>query len=239
MIKINDELNNIIPEWKELLKDELSKPYFEQIKSHYQAAQNRGEVIYPPTNLTFNALNLTPPQKIKIVILGQDPYHGSFMCDGVEIPQAMGLSFCVPRGVPIPPSLRNIYKELHLSLGIPIPKHGDITQWCQKGVLLLNAIFSVKKGNAGSHAYFGWEQFSDGIIRAICQNYEGIVFMLWGNYAKKKASLIDENKHTILTAPHPSPRTQGFVGSGVFKKAQEALAKSGKGLMDWEIKDSI
>ncbi|MDO7252335.1 uracil-DNA glycosylase [Helicobacter cappadocius] len=227
----------IIPEWKELLKDEFQKPYFQQIKNHYLQAKNKGEIIYPPPKLTFNALNLTPPEKVKIVILGQDPYHGSFMHNGIEIPQAMGLSFSVPKPVPIPPSLKNIYKELNLSLGVPIPSHGDLTQWCERGVLLLNTIFSVKKGNAGSHAYFGWENFSDSIIKAISDHCDKIIFMLWGNYAKKKASFIDTNKHIIITAPHPSPLAQGFVGSGVFLKAQEALKKFGKEPTNWELKD--
>lgn len=227
----------IIPQWKERLKDEFEKPYFKQIKHHYLEAKSRGEIIYPQGNLTFNALNLTPPEKVKIVILGQDPYHGSFMHNGIEIPQAMGLSFSVPKPVPIPPSLKNIYKELNLSLNIPIPSHGDLTQWCQRGVLLLNAIFSVKKGQAGSHSRFGWENFSDAIIKVISDNYEGIIFMLWGNYAKKKAPLIDTTKHILITAPHPSPLAQGFVGSGVFIKAQESLKKLGKETIDWELKD--
>lgn len=227
----------IIPQWKELLKDEFEKPYFKQIKHHYLEAKSRGEIIYPQGNLTFNALNLTPPEKVKIVILGQDPYHGSSMHNGIEIPQAMGLSFSVPKPVPIPPSLKNIYKELNLSLNIPIPSHGDLTQWCQRGVLLLNAIFSVKKGQAGSHSRFGWENFSDAIIKVISDNYEGIIFMLWGNYAKKKAPLIDTTKHILITAPHPSPLAQGFVGSGVFIKAQESLKKLGKETINWELKD--
>ncbi|PAF53405.1 uracil-DNA glycosylase [Helicobacter sp. 13S00482-2] len=234
---MNYDSIKIIPQWKELLKDEFEKPYFNQIKTHYTQAKAKGEIIYPPAKLTFNALNLTPPKKVKIVILGQDPYHGSFVHNGMEIPQAMGLSFSVPKCVPIPPSLKNIYKELNLSIGVSIPSHGDLTQWCEKGVLLLNAIFSVKKANAGSHAYFGWENFSDSIIRAISIHCDKIIFMLWGNYAKKKASLIDTNKHIIITAPHPSPLAQGFVGSGVFLKAQEALKKLGKEPMDWEIKD--
>lgn len=227
----------IIQQWKELLKDEFEKPYFKQIKQHYLDAKNRGEIIYPQGKLTFNALNLTPPEKVKIVILGQDPYHGSFIHDGIEIPQAMGLSFSVPKPVPIPPSLKNIYKELNLSLNIPIPSHGDLSQWGQRGVLLLNAIFSVKKGQAGSHSRFGWENFSDAIIKVISDHYEGIIFMLWGNYAKKKASLIDTNKHILITAPHPSPLARGFVGSGVFIKAQESLKKLGKETMDWELKE--
>lgn len=232
---MNYDTIKIIPEWKELLKEEFEKPYFSSIKSYYLEAKKKGVCIYPPGKLTFNALNLTPPSKVKVVILGQDPYHGSFLYNGVEIPQAMGLSFSVPKKVPIPPSLKNIYKELHQSLGISIPNHGDLSVWCQRGVLLLNAIFSVEKGKAGSHVYFGWENFSDAIIQSVSNHYQNIVFMLWGNYAKKKASLIDPNKHAIITAPHPSPLAQGFVGSGVFIKAQEALKKFGKEPLDWSL----
>ncbi|PAF44766.1 uracil-DNA glycosylase [Helicobacter sp. 11S02596-1] len=232
---LNADTIKIIPEWKELLKAEFEKPYFTSIKSHYLEAKKQGAPIYPPGKLTFNALNLTPPAKINVVILGQDPYHGSFLRDGVEIPQAMGLSFSVPRSIPIPPSLKNIYKELHRSLGIIAPNHGDLSAWCERGVLLLNAIFSVEKGKAGSHAYFGWENFSDAIIKIISRECEHIVFMLWGNYAKKKIPLIDQSKHAIITAPHPSPLAQGFVGSGVFLKAQEALQSFGKAPLDWSL----
>ncbi|PAF42926.1 uracil-DNA glycosylase [Helicobacter sp. 11S03491-1] len=232
---MNYDSIKIVPEWKELLQEEFEKPYFSDIKKRYLEAKNKGVTIYPPGKLTFNALNLTLPKDIKIVILGQDPYHGSFVSNGVDIPQAMGLSFSVPKNVPIPPSLKNIYKELHLSLGIPIPRHGDLSPWCQKGVLLLNAIFSVEKGKAGSHAYFGWESFSDGIIRIISKHCNQVIFMLWGNYAKKKIPLIDSSKHVIITAPHPSPLAQGFVGSGVFLKAQEALKQMGKEGIDWSL----
>ncbi|PAF52352.1 uracil-DNA glycosylase [Helicobacter sp. 13S00477-4] len=232
---MNHESIKIIPEWKELLKEEFEKPYFSSIKSHYLEAKQKGKTIYPPGKLTFNALNLTPPQNVKVVILGQDPYHGSFSYNGVEIPQAMGLSFSVPKNVPIPPSLKNIYKELNNSLGFQVPNHGDLSTWCLKGVLLLNTIFSVEKSKAGSHAYFGWENFSDAIIATLSNHYEKIIFMLWGNYAKKKTLLINQNKHIVITAPHPSPLAQGFVGSGVFLKAQEALKKFGKEPLDWSL----
>lgn len=225
----------IIDAWKTLLKDEFNKPYFLQIKEKYIQAKKEGQIIFPPAKLTFNALNLTPPQNLKIVILGQDPYHGSIFSQGREIPQAMGLSFSVPRGVPIPPSLKNIYQELAQSTGFIPPNHGDLSLWAQRGVLLLNAIFSVQKGLAASHQNFGWEEFSDAIIRVISQNLEGIVFMLWGNYAKKKASLIDPSRHAIITAPHPSPLARGFVGSGVFVQANTALKHYNKPPMDWQL----
>lgn len=221
-------------EWKELLKEEFSKPYFLKIKEKYIQAKKQGQIVFPPAKLTFNALNLTPPQKLKILILGQDPYHGSAFINQQEIPQAMGLSFSVPRGVPIPPSLKNIYKELAQSTDFIPPNHGDLTKWAENGILLLNAIFSVQKGLPASHQDFGWEEFSDAIIRNISYHFEGIVFMLWGNFAKKKIPLIDSNKHTIITAPHPSPLARGFVGSGVFRDANLALQKYHK-TMDWTL----
>lgn len=221
-------------EWKELLKEEFSKPYFLKIKEKYIQAKKQGQIVFPPAKLTFNALNLTPPEKLKILILGQDPYHGSIFVNQQEIPQAMGLSFSVPRGVPIPPSLKNIYKELAQSIDFKPPNHGDLTKWAENGILLLNAIFSVQKGLPASHQDFGWEEFSDAIIKNISHHFEGIVFMLWGNFAKKKIPLIDSNKHTIITAPHPSPLARGFVGSGVFRDANLALQKYHK-TMDWNL----
>lgn len=221
-------------EWKELLKEEFSKPYFLKIKEKYIQAKKQGQIVFPPAKLTFNALNLTPPEKLKILILGQDPYHGSIFINQQEIPQAMGLSFSVPRGVPIPPSLKNIYKELAQSIDFTPPNHGDLTKWAENGILLLNAIFSVQKGLPASHQNFGWEEFSDAIIKNISHHFEGIVFMLWGNFAKKKIPLIDSNKHTIITAPHPSPLARGFVGSGVFRDANLALQKYHK-TMDWSL----
>lgn len=223
-------------EWTNLLQSEFNKPYFLNIITQYKKAisiyQN---VIFPPNELIFHALNLTPPESVRIVILGQDPYHGSILTQGKEIPQAMGLSFSVPKEVPIPPSLRNIYKELNQSLGIPVPQHGDLTQWAKRGVLLLNAILSVQKGMAGSHKDFGWETFTDSIIYALSTHYNNIIFMLWGNFAKKKIALIDITKHVVITAPHPSPLARGFVGSGVFLQANLALKNMGQPPMDWSI----
>lgn len=222
--------------WINLLNDEFEKPYFLEIITHYKnALQAHKDSIFPPNNLIFHALNLTPPESVRIVILGQDPYHGSIMTQEGEIPQAMGLSFSVPKSVPIPPSLRNIYKELHQSLHITPPHHGDLSAWAQRGVLLLNAILTVQKGMAGSHKHFGWEVFTDSIIRALSTHFSGIIFMLWGNFAKKKATLIDTTKHHIITAPHPSPLARGFVGSGVFLQANKALESMRKAPMDWRL----
>ena len=227
------------PEWIEFLGDEFEKPYFKEIIKHYNHAIAQRQIIFPPRELTFNAFNLTPPHKVQIVILGQDPYHGSYMYNdcGVlrEIPQAMGLSFSVPRCVPIPPSLKNIYKELEQSLGLVMPNTGDLTAWAKRGALLLNSIFSVQKGMASSHKSFGWEKFSDAVITRLSTQREGIIFMLWGNYAKQKIPLIDTRKHFIITAPHPSPLARGFVGSGVFLKAQQTLQQAGKTPFDWRV----
>lgn len=227
------ETIKIIQEWKEALKSEFEKPYFEAIKQCYIEAKQRGEVIFPRGNLTFEALNRVKPQDLKVVILGQDPYHGVEKIDGELIPQAMGLSFSVPKPLSPPPSLKNIYKELHQSLGIIPPSHGDLSKWCDQGVMLLNAILSVRCGQAGSHSHFGWETFSDAVISYISSNLKGVVFMLWGNYAKKKAILIDSQHHKIIQAPHPSPLARGFVGSNVFIQANEALQMMGKEPIDW------
>lgn len=221
-------------EWKKLLHDELMSPYFATIKRHYVSALKRGELIYPKPKDIFAAFHLTPLDTIKAVILGQDPYHGSRLICGEEVPQAMGLSFSVPRGMPLPPSLQNIYKELALSLHIQPPNHGDLSGWAKQGVLLLNSILSVRANVAASHKHFGWEQFSDGVIRALSQHKNGLVFMLWGNYAKKKAALIDKSRHKIITAAHPSPLAQGFVGSGVFIQANEYWQKNHIPPVYWE-----
>lgn len=226
-IKLRDE-------WKEALAQEFDKPYFSHIRECYLEAKARGEVIYPKGNLTFEALNRLAPKDVRVVILGQDPYHGSEVIDGVVIPQAMGLSFSVPKPLKAPPSLKNIYKELQNTTSFIPPKHGDLSVWCDRGVLLLNSVLSVEAGKAGSHTHFGWEQFSDSVISYISTHLSGVVFMLWGNYAKKKASLIDASKHCIIQAPHPSPLARGFVGSGVFLQANEALQRFGYPPIDWQ-----
>lgn len=229
------ELDKVkIPQdWKNLLKDELLSPYFADIKKHYLEALERNELVYPLPKDIFAAFSLTSLDSLKVIILGQDPYHGYAMVNGRHIPQAMGLSFSVPRGVPIPPSLKNIYKELAQTLHITPPSHGDLSSWAKQGVLLLNAILSVKAHSPASHRHFGWENFTDGVIRALSANKHNLVFMLWGNYAKKKAALIDKTKHKIITAPHPSPLAQGFVGSNVFVDTNMYLQETSKNLIDW------
>jgi uracil-DNA glycosylase len=187
-----------------------------------------GKIIFPPGSLIFNAFNTTTFDKVKVVILGQDPY--------IKPGEAMGLSFSVPKNVAIPPSLLNIYKELHEDTGCSIAKHGDLTQWALQGVFLLNATLTVERGNSNSHASIGWHTFTDAVIRKLSEKKEGLVFMLWGNFAKKKSALIDPFKHLILEAPHPSPMAGGaFFGCRHFSKANEYLASQGKEPVDWQI----
>lgn len=212
-------------EWKNALAAEFVKPYFAEIKSALLNAQAAGVVTYPPNRLIFNALNQTPLSRVRVVILGQDPYHGAG--------QAMGLSFSVPRGVAIPPSLRNIYKELERTIpNFQIPKHGDLTAWTNQGVLLLNASLTVEAGKAGSHAKLGWQTFTDAIIKTISDQRDGVVFLLWGNFAKAKALLIDPNRHHILTAVHPSPLAGGgFIGCNHFAETNQLLNTP----IDWQV----
>ena len=208
-IKINDD-------WKFFLKDEFLSPYFSDIKSHYILALKEKQKIYPPANLTFNAFNLCPLKDVKVVLLGQDPYH--------QRGQAMGLSFSVPDAVKIPPSLRNIYKELESDLGIKPCLSGNLSKWAKQGVLLLNSILSVKENEPLSHSNFGWEKFSDAVIKRLSDEKEHLVFLLWGGFAKSKASLIDESKHLVLKAAHPSPLARtGFLGCKHFSKCNEYL----------------
>lgn len=220
-IKINDD-------WKEFLKEEFNKNYFLEIKKRYIQALNNNAIIYPPANLTFNAFNLTPLDRLKIVLLGQDPYH--------QPNQAMGLSFSVPYGVKIPPSLLNIYKELKADLSIEPSKSGDLSSWAKQGILLLNSILSVEAGKPASHSSWGWQEFSDAVISKLSLEKSGLIFMLWGNYAKSKKALIDTNKHFILEAAHPSPLARtGFLGCKHFSKANEILKNLEKNPINWKL----
>ena len=213
--------------WKNELRDEFLSPYFLQIKENLINAK-KNEVVFPPSELIFNAFNITPFDEVKVVILGQDPYHG--------VNQAMGLSFSVPKGVKIPPSLINIFKELQMEFGYEIPKNGDLTNWAKQGVLLLNSSLSVAANKPNSHSKFGWQIFTDSVIKILSQKRQNLVFMLWGNYAKAKANLIDENRHLILKAAHPSPLAGGaFFGCNHFKKCNEYLKSHNKNEIDWRI----
>jgi len=216
----------INPEWLEILRPEFSKPYFEELKS-FLLEEKKAYRVFPAGSRIFAALDHTPFSKVKVVILGQDPYHG----DG----QAHGLCFSVPEGIAIPPSLVNIYKELNTDLGIPIPKSGNLEKWAHQGVLLLNATLTVRANQAGSHQRRGWENFTDEIIRQLSARQTGLVFILWGSYAQAKESLIDRSKHFILKSVHPSPLSvyRGFFGCRHFSQTNKLLIQSGKQPVDW------
>ena len=213
--------------WKEQLADEFEKPYFKAL-SAFVHAEYKQHQCFPPAQLVFNAFNLCPFDKVKVVIIGQDPYHD----DG----QAHGLSFSVNDGVPFPPSLQNIFKEITNDLGTPIPTSGNLTRWAQQGVLLLNAILTVCPGDSNSHKGKGWEQFTNAVIKRLNDECEGLVFMLWGVKARKKGRCIDSNKHLVLTSAHPSPRAVNFgcsFGKKHFSQANEYLCKRGNLPIEW------
>jgi len=214
--------------WKVLLSDEFSKDYFIKLKQ-FLLEEKKQHTIYPRGSDIFNAFNFTPFEKIKVVILGQDPYHGNG--------QAHGLSFSVPDGVKKPPSLKNIFKELAEDLQIPIAETGNLTSWAKQGVLLLNATLTVRSKKAGSHQKKGWEKFTDAIIQKISTEKKGVIFLLWGRFAQDKVKLIDKNKHQILTAPHPSPFSaySGFFGCKHFSKTNAILKKQGLIEINWAI----
>ena len=214
--------------WKEALQSEFDKPYFAELVSYLHAEKRAGKVIYPPGPQIFRAFELTPVDKVKVVILGQDPYHNPG--------QAMGLSFSVPNGVPAPPSLKNIFKEAEDDLGIKMSGSPNLEGWARQGVLLLNAMLTVRAGEPSSHSAIGWQQFTDAVISYLSDHRENIVFMLWGNYARSKAALIDRNKHLVLEAAHPSPLARGaFFGSRPFSKANHYLVQTGRGPIDWRL----
>jgi len=214
--------------WKEALADEFGKPYFESLVSFLHKEKADGQVIYPPGSQIFRAFDLTPLRQVKVVILGQDPYHGPG--------QAHGLSFSVPAGVPAPPSLKNIFKEIEADLGVRMSGYPDLEKWARQGVLLLNAVLTVRGGQAASHSRIGWQEFTDAVIKYISDNCEGVVFMLWGNFARTKAELIDHSRHVVLEAAHPSPLARGaFFGCRHFSRANEALASFGRTPIDWRL----
>ncbi|CAH8302009.1 unnamed protein product [Eruca vesicaria subsp. sativa] len=218
--------------WLKALPGELDKPYAKTLSCFLESeivADSKSPQIYPPQELVFNALNTTPFDRVKVVIIGQDPYHGPG--------QAMGLSFSVPEGEKLPSSLLNIFKELHKDVGCSIPRHGDLQKWAVQGVLLLNAVLTVRSKQPNSHAKKGWEQFTDAVIGSISQQKEGVVFLLWGKYAQEKSKLIDGNKHHILTAAHPSGLSahRGFFNCRHFSRANQLLEKMGTPPIDWQL----
>ena len=215
--------------WKEILKSEFAKPYFQQIPLHIKTEKSQGKIIYPPGSLIFNAFNKTPFDKVKVVILGQDPYHGTG--------QAHGLCFSVQNGVPPPPSLVNIFKELQDDIGVSIPDHGNLTHWAEQGVFLLNASLTVRAGEPMSHSKIGWAEFTDTVIKKIAGLKKNVVFLLWGKFAQEKRVFIDETKHCILRSVHPSPLSAhaGFFGCKHFSKTNEYLMSKGIDPVDWKL----
>ena len=216
--------------WKYALSDFLLGEKMDALKAFLLEEKQANKVIYPPSGLIFNALNTTPLEQVKVVILGQDPYHGPN--------QANGLSFSVQRGVALPPSLRNIFHELHADIGVEIPRHGDLTHWAEQGVLLLNSVLTVEAGQPTSHQKRGWENFTDHVIDVLNEQREHIVFILWGAYAQRKGQRIDPNKHLILKAAHPSPLAAnrgGFFGCKVFSKTNNYLKQHGIEPIDWQL----
>ena len=219
------------PTWLRVLGDEFAQPYMAEIKAFLRSEKQAGKIIYPVAANWFNALNSTPFDKVKVVILGQDPYHGPG--------QAHGLCFSVVRGVPPPPSLVNIFKELHKDVGMPIPDHGCLQSWAEQGVLLLNSVLTVEQARAGSHQGRGWERFTDACIAHLNRERDGIVFLLWGSYAQKKGQLIDRSRHCVLEAPHPSPLSahRGFLGCRHFSQANAYLQARGEAPIEWALPD--
>jgi len=225
-IKLSDYLSD---HWKKLMETELESEYFQRIEDFLINEKSKGIVVYPPVNEIFTALNLVLLSEIKVVIIGQDPYHGES--------QAHGLCFSVKYGIEPPPSLVNIFKEIKSNTGISIPQHGELTYWAKQGVLLLNAVLTVRANQAGSHQKIGWQIFTDAIISLISKQTNGIVFLLWGKYAESKCNLIDDDKHYILKSPHPSPLSAfaGFFGCKHFSKTNEILKSLRKTPIDWSL----
>ncbi len=217
------------PSWKARIGDWLLRPEMQALSEFLRQRKAAGARIYPPGPQIFAAFDATPFEQVKVVVLGQDPYHGPG--------QAHGLCFSVLPGVPVPPSLLNIFKELETSLGLPRPEHGCLLPWARRGVLLLNAVLTVEEGRAGAHQGKGWEGFTDHAIQALAEEREGLVFLLWGSYAQAKGKVIDPRRHRVLKAPHPSPLSahRGFLGCGHFASANEYLARHGQGPVDWSL----
>ncbi len=225
---MNDRVR-LHPSWRERLAPELASPGMAALRAFLVNEKAAGTVVYPPGSLMFNALDRTPFEAVRVVILGQDPYHGPG--------QAHGLSFSVPRGVAIPPSLVNIYAEIQRDLGIAAPRHGNLEAWAERGVLLLNAVLTVEAGQAASHQGRGWEAFTDRIVALLAAEREHLVFLLWGSHAQRKAAMVDPHRHLLLKAPHPSPLSahRGFLGCGHFSACNRYLAEHGLGEIDWSL----
>ena len=218
----------IEPSWREALQNEFDQPYFASLVQQLHAEKAAGRTIFPPGGQIFRAFDLCPLDQTKVVILGQDPYHG--------YGQAMGLCFSVPQGVPAPPSLKNIFKEIESDLGLQMSGSPDLTPWARQGVLLLNAVLTVRAGEPTSHGGLGWQTFTDAVIRTVSERRDGVVFLLWGNYARGKAPLIDGARHLVLEAAHPSPLARGaFFGCRHFSRCNDYLAAHGQVPIDWKL----
>lgn len=219
--------------WRQALAPEFGNPYMSELRRFLMSEKEAGKRIFPKGGEYFRALDLTPLDQVKVVILGQDPYHG--------LGQAHGLCFSVQPGVRIPPSLVNIYKELQSDLGIPPASHGFLEHWARQGVLLLNSVLTVEEAQAASHQGRGWERFTDAVIRAVNERCDGVVFLLWGSYAQKKAAFVDRDRHLVLRAPHPSPLSahNGFFGSRHFSQANAFLVSKGRQPIDWKLPERV
>ena len=214
--------------WKDALAGEFEKPYFASLVRFLREEKAAGKKVFPPGSQIFRAFELTPLPQVRVVILGQDPYHGPG--------QAHGLSFSVPENMPAPPSLKNIFKEIESDLGVRMSGYPNLEKWARQGVMLLNAVLTVRSGEAASHSKIGWEEFTDAVIRHISDNCDGVVFMLWGNFARSKSVLIDRSRHHVLEAAHPSPLARGaFFGCRHFSKANSLLSAAGRTTIDWQL----
>lgn len=230
---IQQKHGQLHPSWLAVIGDELEKPYMQALRHFLKEEKTAGKVIFPPSPLIFNAFNHTPFEKVRVVIMGQDPYHGV----DKGIPQAHGLSFSVPHGVAPPPSLVNIFKEISSDLDIKMNRNGDLTPWADQGILLLNATLTVEQSSAGSHQGKGWEAFTDAAIAALNAHRTGLVFVLWGSYAQKKGAFIDESKHLVLKSTHPSPLSahRGFFGNHQFSTINQHLIQQGQPPINWQL----
>ena len=230
----NLKLGQLHPSWLAVVGDELQKPYMHALRNFLKQEKAAGKIIYPPSPLIFNAFNHTCFEQVRVVIIGQDPYHGQ---DNKGQAQAHGLSFSVPQGVALPPSLMNIFKEISADLNIVMSNKGDLTPWAEQGVLLLNATLTVEQAQAGSHQNKGWEQFTDAAIAALNKHRENLVFVLWGSYAQKKGAFIDEAKHLVLKSVHPSPLSahRGFFGNHQFSQINQYLIQHHQAPIDWQL----
>lgn len=226
---IQPKLGQLHPSWQAVIGDEFNKPYMQVLRTFLSQEKVAGKVIYPPSPLIFNAFNHTSFDKVRVVIIGQDPYHGPR--------QAHGLSFSVPQGIALPPSLVNVFKEITSDLGVGMSRNGELTAWANQGVLLLNATLTVEKDKAGSHQNKGWEQFTDAAIATLNAHREGLVFVLWGSYAQKKGLVIDAGRHLVLKSVHPSPLSahRGFFGNHQFSMINQYLTGQGQTPIDWQL----